>query len=69
MQHVVDIFTDDPHRIYYVLPNQLELRIFYEVSNIRRVARNHTVDADDLMPLREKSVDEVGSEESGSAKN
>lgn len=58
MQHAVDAAPDgEPER--HVLLDELEERVVRQMREIRRVARQEAVDADDLVPVGQEAIGEV----------
>ena len=52
--------------VCYIVPNQFEIRVVDQVNQIRLLTGEKVVEANDIMPVRDKSLTEMGAEKSSS---
>ncbi len=51
----------------HVVPEQLEIRPIEQMDDVRLLAREEVVEADDVVPFRDQPFAEVGAEKAGAA--
>ena len=52
--------------VRYIMPNQFKIRVVDQVNQIRLLTGEKVVEANDIMPVRDESLTEMGAEKSSS---
>ncbi len=66
-REVVYLVHFQEQRMGHIVTHQLEIRLREQVRDVRFLAREEVIDADNVLPGLDKPVTEMGAEEAGAA--